>query len=59
MAHFDDLDKFVKRKKHVIEIPMLVVAEAGYHSTEQVEQCATKFVISQVPVRRLDERAAR
>ncbi len=49
----EDLRKFVDRRKHLIEIPMVVVSEAGYDSKEQVEQCTTKFTIRQVPVRRL------
>jgi len=43
----DDLRKFVDRRKHVIELPMIVVSEAGYASKTQLEQCATRFTISQ------------
>jgi len=49
----DDLRKFVDRRNHLVEIPMLVVSESGYASKQQVEQIAAKFVISQVPIRRL------
>ena len=49
----DDLRKFVDRRKHVIQIPMIVVSEAGYGSKRQLEQCTTEFTICQVPVRRL------
>lgn len=49
----DDLRKFVDRGKHVIELPMVVVSEAGYASKTQVEHCKTRFTISQVPVRRI------
>jgi hypothetical protein len=49
----EDLRKFVERRKHVIQVPMVVVSEAGYDSKEQEELCATKFSIIQVPVRRL------
>jgi hypothetical protein len=48
-----DLKKFVERRKHVAEIPMVVVSEAGYASKQQVEQLTAKFTISQVPVRRI------
>jgi hypothetical protein len=49
----EDLRKFVDRRKHVIQLPMMVVSEAGYDSKQQFEQCATEFTIYQVPVRRL------
>ncbi len=49
----DDLRKFVDRGKHVIELPMIVVSESGYDTRTQVEQCATRFTICQVPVRRI------
>ncbi|MCX5676477.1 MAG: hypothetical protein NTX87_15865 [Planctomycetota bacterium] len=49
----DDLRKFVDRRKHVIQIPMIVVSEAGYDTKQQTEQCETRFTIHQVPVRRL------
>jgi len=49
----DDLRKFVDRRKHVIQLPMIVVSEAGYDTKQQNEECATQFTIHQVPVRRL------
>ena len=49
----EDLRKFVDRQRHVIELPMIVVSEAGYASKTQLEQCATRFTIRQVPVRRI------
>lgn len=49
----DDLRKFVDRQRHVIELPMIVVSESGYDTRTQVEQCATRFTICQVPVRRI------
>jgi hypothetical protein len=49
----DDLRKFVDRGKHVIQLPMVVVSEAGYDSKQQSERCATEVTIYQVPVRRL------
>ena len=50
----EDLRKFVERKKHTPEIPMLVVAESGYASKEQTEPLTTQFAISQIPIRQLD-----
>lgn len=49
----DDLRKFVERGRHAIQLPMLVVSEAGYDSRQQVEHCATEVTIHQVPVRRI------
>jgi|SRR5581483_6657276 len=50
----DDLRKFLDRKKHLAEIPMLVVAESGYATKEQDEALTTHFTISQVPIRQLE-----
>ena len=50
----EDLRKFVERKKHIPEIPMLVVSESGYASKERLEALVTQFVISQIPIRQLD-----
>ena len=52
----EDLKKFVERRKYSIEIPMLVIAEAGYNTTEQSESLPVRFRISQIPVRLLKER---
>ena len=54
----EDLRKLVERRRHLVEIPMIVVSEAGYASKEQVEMLATRFSITQVPVRRLNGSAA-
>jgi hypothetical protein len=48
-VYVDDED----RQRHVIELPMIVVSESGYDTKTQGEQCATRFTICQVPVRRL------
>ena len=49
----DDLRKFVERKKHIIEIPMLVVAEAGYDKLEENESFPVQFLVRQIPIRAL------
>ncbi|MHA1169963.1 MAG: hypothetical protein ACTSRU_19210 [Candidatus Hodarchaeales archaeon] len=49
----EDLDGFVERKKYYIEIPMLVIAEAGYAKREEIRSFPTKFLVSQIPIRRL------
>ncbi|MEX2287748.1 MAG: hypothetical protein WD648_11705 [Planctomycetaceae bacterium] len=50
----EDLRKLIERRKHLAEIPMMVVSESGYDSMEQIKDLATRFQISQVPVRRLE-----
>ncbi|MFZ3059106.1 MAG: hypothetical protein WA102_05125 [Candidatus Methanoperedens sp.] len=50
----EDLKKFVERRNYPIELPMLVIAEAGYDTTEQKETFPVKFKISQIPVRLLE-----
>ena len=52
----EDLKKFVERGKYPIELPMLVIAEAGYETREQKEILPVKFTISQIPVRLLEEK---
>jgi len=52
----EDLRKFVERGKYPIEIPMLVVAEAGYDRREQSEFFPIRFMISQIPVRLLEDK---
>lgn len=52
----EDLKKFIERRKYSIEIPMLVIAEAGYDIREQSETFPVRFTISQIPVRLLKER---
>jgi len=49
----EDLKKFVDRGKYPFEIPMLVVAEAGYDTREQSETFPVRFTISQIPIRLL------
>ena len=49
----EDLDKFVERKKYVLEIPMLVIAEAGYNSKVENGTLPVKFTVRQIPVRLL------
>lgn len=49
----DDLRKFVDRGKYPIELPMLVIAEAGYDIREQNETLPVRFTIHQIPVRLL------
>lgn len=50
----DDLKKFVERENYPIELPMLVIAEAGYDTREQKETFPVKFTICQIPVRLLE-----
>jgi hypothetical protein len=49
----DDLRKFVDRRKHLIQVPMIVVAEQGFRTKEQTEQFPTRFTITQIPIRRI------
>ena len=49
----EDLRKLVDRRKHLIQVPMIVVSEAGYASKDQVEMFPTKFTIMQIPIRRI------
>ncbi|GAI29070.1 unnamed protein product, partial [marine sediment metagenome] len=51
----EDLDEFVKRKKYPVEIPMLVITEAGYAKRREYRDFPTKFMMTQFPVRRLKE----
>ncbi len=51
----EDLDEFVKRKRYPIEIPMLVITEAGYAKREEHRDFPTRFMMTQFPVRRLKE----
>jgi hypothetical protein len=50
----EDLKKFIERGKYPIEIPMLVIAEAGYDTKGQNESFPARFVINQIPVRLLE-----
>lgn len=51
----EDLNEFISRRNYPIEIPMLVIAEAGYYKREVKKDFPTRFVITQIPVRRLEE----
>ncbi len=51
----EDLDKFVERRRYPVEIPMLVIAEAGYKKREEDRTFPVKFTITQIPIRRLNE----
>jgi len=51
----EDLKKFVERGKYPIELPMLVVAEAGYDTKEQNESFPVHFMISQIPIRQIKD----
>lgn len=51
----EDLEEFIKREKYPIEIPMLVIAEAGYEKREERRTFPVKFKITQIPLRRLME----
>jgi hypothetical protein len=49
----EDLKKFIERKKYPLELPMLVIAEAGYDTKEQNETLPVRITINQIPVRLL------
>lgn len=49
----EDLDAFVGRKQYHIEMPMLVIAESGYAKREELRNVPIKFLINQIPIRRL------
>ena len=51
----DDLEGFVARGQYIAEIPMLVVAEAGYGRREVRRDFPVEFTLTQIPVRRLKE----
>jgi hypothetical protein len=51
----NDLQKFIGRRRYPIELPMLVIAEAGYDSKEVTESFPVRFAINQIPVRLLLE----
>jgi len=53
----DDFEEFVRRKRYHIDMPMLVVAEAGYDTKEELRTLPVKFQINQIPIRRLKEEA--
>ena len=45
----------MERRRFPIEIPMLVVAETGFETTEQEEEFPVIFKIKQIPIRLLQE----
>jgi hypothetical protein len=49
-----DLEKFITREKHVIELPMPVVAESGFQSREQRGHLPVNFSIVQLPVAHIE-----
>jgi len=51
----EDLNAFVEREHYLIEIPMIVVSEAGYDKKEVMKKFPTKFIVKQIPIRRLKE----
>ena len=52
----EDLEEFIRRGRYLIELPMLVVAEAGYGRKEEPPKLfPTKFTVTHIPVRRLSE----
>ena len=52
----EDLEAFIKRGNYILEIPMLVIAEAGYEKREEpLKTVSVKFTMTQIPVRRLKE----
>lgn len=52
----EDLDGFVSRKKYIAEIPMIVVAEAGYDRRTETRNLPVNFNIKQVPIWQLQQR---
>jgi hypothetical protein len=56
-AALEDLEKFVKREKFIIEMPMLVVAESGFESRERKVAFPVRFTINQIPIRLLKEKS--
>lgn len=53
----EDLEKLIERERFPIEMPMLVVAESGFDSSERKGVFPTRFVINQIPVRLLKEKS--
>lgn len=51
----EDLDAFVERERYIIEIPMIVVSEAGYDKKEVMKKFPTRFTVKQIPIRRIRE----
>ena len=52
----EDLEEFIRRGRYLIELPMLVVAEAGYGRKEEPPKpFPTRFTVTHIPVRQLGE----
>jgi hypothetical protein len=49
----EDLQKFIERKRHPIELPMLVVAEAGYDDRQERIDLPAVVTMLQIPIREL------
>ena len=49
----EDLNAFIERGHYLIEMPMIVVSEAGYDKKEVMKKFPTKFTVKQIPIRRL------
>lgn len=54
-AAMEDIDKFVERRRHLLQLPMLVVAEAGYDMRQESIDMPAQITISQIPIRALEE----
>jgi hypothetical protein len=50
----EDLRKFVERRRHPIQLPMLVVAEAGYDLRTEPQDLPAVVTIFQLPIRALE-----
>ena len=50
----EDLDKFTARARHPIELPMLVVAEAGYDVRQERRELPAIVTMMQIPLRALE-----
>lgn len=51
----EDLSKFVERRRHRVQLPMLVVAEAGYDVRKDSRDLPAELTIIQVPIRALED----
>lgn len=49
----EDLEGFVDRGEYAMEIPMLVVSEAGYGERDEQRMFPVKFRLTQIPLRRI------
>jgi|SRR5271170_4296029 len=51
----EDLRKFLERRRHLVQLPMLVVAEAGYDVRRESRDLPAEVTIMQVPIRALEK----